>query len=117
MSDYNFARVCYTVPLSQVNFIAGESDERYSAPDITYLLNISSAKRNYKPVWKSIDPGQVNFIAGEPLVGKEWSSRLAIQYYKIKKSGHALLIVAPLEEDSVIFEDFVPKGYATNQCH
>jgi len=30
-------------------------------PDIAYLLNVSSAGRNNEPVWKSIDPSQVNF--------------------------------------------------------
>ena len=34
-------------------------------PDIEYLLNDSSAGRNYEPVWKSIDRSQINFIAGD----------------------------------------------------
>jgi len=53
------------------------------APDIASLLNISSAGSNHESVWKSIDPSQVNFIAGEldkkySFIGKEWRSRLAI---------------------------------------
>lgn len=82
--------------------------------DIAYLLNTSLAGRNYEPVWRSIDPSQVHFIAGELdrevlFIGKEWRTRLAIQYYEIKNSGHAFLIEAPLEEDSVIVKTLSQK--------
>jgi len=77
------------------------------APDIAYLLRICSAGRNYDPVWQSVDPSQVSFIAGAldekySFIGKEWRKRFGIDYHEIKNSGHALLTEAPLEVAALI---------------
>jgi len=39
----NYEPVWKSIDPSQVNFIAGELDKKYSAPDIAHLLNFSSA--------------------------------------------------------------------------
>jgi 2-succinyl-5-enolpyruvyl-6-hydroxy-3-cyclohexene-1-carboxylate synthase len=77
------------------------------APDIAHLLSICSAGRNYDPVWKSVDPSQVTFIAGAldekySFIGKEWRKRFGIKYHEIENSGHALLTEAPLEVAALI---------------